>query len=71
MTGGRSGKVALLGIPIDMGASQRGTLMGPAALLAVAVYVVAQLPARMSAEVTMWEGEVFLHAYEAPGASEE
>ena len=32
MTGGRSGEVALLGIPIDMGASQRGTLMGPAAL---------------------------------------
>ncbi|WP_438279170.1 arginase [Nitrobacter sp.] len=26
------GKVALLGVPIDMGASQRGTLMGPAAL---------------------------------------
>ena len=32
MTGGRSGEVALLGVPIDMGASQRGTLMGPAAL---------------------------------------
>ena len=27
-----SGEVALLGVPIDMGASQRGTLMGPAAL---------------------------------------
>ncbi len=29
---GSSRRVALLGIPIDMGASQRGTLMGPAAL---------------------------------------
>jgi arginase len=29
---GRVGKVALLGVPIDMGAAQRGTLMGPAAL---------------------------------------
>lgn len=28
----RAGRVALLGAPIDMGASQRGTLMGPAAL---------------------------------------
>src|SRR5215469_16598532 len=25
-------RIALLGVPIDMGASQRGTLMGPAAL---------------------------------------
>jgi arginase len=31
-TGGQVGRVALLGVPIDMGASQRGTLMGPAAL---------------------------------------
>lgn len=31
-TGGRAGQVALLGVPIDMGAAQRGTLMGPAAL---------------------------------------
>jgi arginase len=31
-TGGRTGQVALLGVPIDMGAAQRGTLMGPAAL---------------------------------------
>jgi arginase len=30
--GGRVGRVALLGVPIDMGAAQRGTLMGPAAL---------------------------------------
>lgn len=29
---GSSRRVALLGIPLDMGASQRGTLMGPAAL---------------------------------------
>lgn len=29
---GRFAKVALLGVPIDMGAAQRGTLMGPAAL---------------------------------------
>jgi arginase len=29
-------RVALLGVPIDMGASQRGTLMGPDALLPIA-----------------------------------
>jgi arginase len=29
---GRAGRVALLGVPVDMGAAQRGTLMGPAAL---------------------------------------
>ena len=28
----RTRRIALLGAPIDMGASQRGTLMGPAAL---------------------------------------
>ena len=28
----RAWRIALLGAPIDMGASQRGTLMGPAAL---------------------------------------
>jgi arginase len=28
----RAGRIAVLGAPIDMGASQRGTLMGPAAL---------------------------------------
>jgi len=28
----RARRIALLGAPIDMGASQRGTLMGPAAL---------------------------------------
>src|SRR6201991_2317254 len=28
----RARRIALLGVPIDMGASQRGTLMGPAAL---------------------------------------
>lgn len=28
----QSGRVALLGVPVDLGAAQRGTLMGPAAL---------------------------------------
>src|ERR1700742_3036825 len=28
----KPGSIAVLGVPIDMGASQRGTLMGPAAL---------------------------------------
>lgn len=32
LTGGVAGKIALLGVPVDLGASVRGTLMGPAAL---------------------------------------
>src|ERR1700740_3359476 len=32
--------VALLGAPIDMGASQRGTLMGPAALRTAGLFTV-------------------------------
>ena len=32
MSGSTPNRVALLGVPIDMGASQRGTLMGPDAL---------------------------------------